>query len=49
VSIIFHLRNARSDYAKSITRILGILVEDAVLTLDHLEQLGLIKSARFGN
>ncbi|OWJ55211.1 hypothetical protein Pdsh_04280 [Pyrodictium delaneyi] len=43
VYILFHLRKACSDYAKSIARVLRMPIEDIVLALDHLEQLGLVE------
>ncbi len=41
--ILLHLRMACTDYAKSIARIVKTPVEDVVLALDRLEELGLVE------
>ena len=43
IYILFHLRKTCSDYAKSIAKILRIPIENVVLALEQLEQLGLIE------
>ncbi|AEM38998.1 protein of unknown function DUF2250 [Pyrolobus fumarii 1A] len=41
--ILLHLRMTCTDYAKSIARTVKMPIEDVVLTLDRLEELGLIE------
>lgn len=43
IYILIHLRKVNSDYAKSIARVLKTSIENVVLALEQLENLGFIE------